>query len=117
MVSKTQTLQTETEVTKRLIKELLNTADWDNFFAPIFKGEYRWCHQRAYCADCGTLKGSKTRRCYYPDQACPNPNCGSKRAIIRNKRGQEIRWEKYVALQNEWNAAEIARENPEGYSE
>jgi hypothetical protein len=113
MFSQFHNRQAEVEANARLIMELEDTAD--DFSAPIIDGGYRWPHQRAYCADCDTLKGSKTKNRYYPEQACPN--CGSTRTNLRNKQGKVISWEKWVARANEWADAEMARKCAEEYSE
>jgi|SRR5215813_8864719 len=71
--------------------------------------EEKWysAEKRPYCTSCGKLKGSEIKDCYYPERPCSN--CGSLKTILIDYNGNEIRWTKWVALQNEAAIAELAR--------
>jgi hypothetical protein len=71
--------------------------------------------QRPYCVNCKKLKGSKTNDCYYPERPCSN--CGSTKTKVRDYNGNEMSWEKWVAIENEAVLAEKARLEAEEYSE
>jgi hypothetical protein len=68
--------------------------------------EHRFTDRRAYCAKCNRVKGSTKTNRYFPGRACLS--CGSTKTILRDFNGNEIGWEKWVALQNEAALKEMA---------
>jgi ribosomal protein L37E len=71
------------------------------------EGELRFLVMRPYCADCGKLKGSKAKNRYFPERPCSN--CGSPRTKLRDFDGNEIGWDKWVVMANEWADREMVR--------
>jgi hypothetical protein len=63
------------------------------------KEKWYSAEQRPYCANCGKLKGSKEKDCYYPERPCSN--CGSTKTKVKDYNHNEMSWEKWVAIENE----------------
>jgi hypothetical protein len=78
------------------------------------KEKWYTVEERPYCVDCGKLKGSKQNDCYYPERPCSN--CGSKKTKVKDYNGNEMSWEKFVAIENEAVLAEMARRQAGGYT-
>ena len=70
-------------------------------------GKFYFLDMRAYCADCGKLKGSKAKNLYFPKLPCSH--CGSTKTRLRDFDGKEISWDKWVVLANEWADREAVR--------
>ena len=68
--------------------------------------EHRFTDRRVYCANCNTVKGSTKTSRYFPERSCAS--CGSTKTILRDFKGNEIYWEKWVILQNEAALNEMA---------
>jgi hypothetical protein len=71
------------------------------------KEKWYSAEQRPYCANCGKLKGSEKKDCYYPTRPCSN--CGSFKTTLIDYKGYKISWDKWVALENEAALAELER--------
>lgn len=64
-----------------------------NFRTKLYASDEQYfLAKRAYCAECGKLKGSKKKNRYYPTRPCLG--CGSYRTVLKDTDGNVIRWDK-----------------------